>query len=337
MHDLRYGSLPHLVRQSNPYSIQNIKLWLKLNYKPFELISEEYIDANKLLEWKCLKEECNEIFEMTWDRIQLGVGCACCRGMQVGLSNCLATKNPSLASQWHPTKNGNLTPYDVTCGSRTNAWWQCENGHEWQAIVNYRNNRPECPYCSHATPSKEYNLLIINPKICEEWDYIKNDKNPEEYLPYSSQNIWWQCNECGYEFQMVIASRNRGGGCPECSEPQGEKRIRHWLEKNDIDYITQKEFDGLLGIKNGNLSYDFYLPNIQYNLLIEYQGEQHEHPVDFYGKGIEYTQQQFIKQQEHDRRKRKYANNNNINLLEIWYYDFDNIEKILNNKICAGK
>ena len=75
----------------------------------------------------------------------------------------------------------------------------------------------------------------------------------------------------------------------------------------------------------------FYLPT--YNFLIEYQGEQHEKPVDFDGLGMKHAKEQFKQQKEHDKRKRQYAKDNNINLLEIWYWDYDNIEKILNNKI----
>ena len=71
------------------------------------------------------------------------------------------------------------------------------------------------------------------------------------------------------------------------------------------------------------LSYDFYLP--QYNLLIEYQGEQHEKFVERFHK----SEEDFIIQKEHDRRKKKYTKDNNIKLLEIWYYDYENIEEIL--------
>jgi hypothetical protein len=70
-------------------------------------------------------------------------------------------------------------------------------------------------------------------------------------------------------------------------------------------------------------SYDFYLPI--YNLLIEYQSIQHEH----YIPGLHKSIKDFEIQQEHDRRKREYANKNNIKLLEIWYYDFDRINEIL--------
>ncbi|MBF0217854.1 MAG: zinc-ribbon domain-containing protein [Candidatus Omnitrophica bacterium] len=45
--------------------------------------------------------------------------------------NNLLLVNPSLAKEWHPTKNGKLTPKDVTPGSDRKVWWQCKKGHEW--------------------------------------------------------------------------------------------------------------------------------------------------------------------------------------------------------------
>ena len=62
--------------------------------------------------------------------------------------------------------------------------------------------------------------------------------------------------------------------------------------------------------------------------MIEFQGEQHERPVDFFG-----GEEQFTIQQEHDLRKREYVKAHNIDLLEIWYYEFKDIEEILNNKL----
>ena len=71
--------------------------------------------------------------------------------------------------------------------------------------------------------------------------------------------------------------------------------------------------------------YDFYLP--EHNLLIEYQGQFHD------GTAHQQSKKEFERQQEHDKRKREYAKDNNIKLLEIWYYDFDNIEEILNKEL----
>ena len=73
------------------------------------------------------------------------------------------------------------------------------------------------------------------------------------------------------------------------------------------------------------LSYDFYL--IDYNLLIEYQGEFHDHTASIQ------TDEAYEIQVKHDELKRNYAMEHNINLLEIWYYDFDNIERILEDHL----
>ena len=37
--------------------------------------------------------------------------------------NDLQTKYPEIAMQWHPTKNGDLTPDRVLAGSHSRAWW----------------------------------------------------------------------------------------------------------------------------------------------------------------------------------------------------------------------
>ena len=54
-----------------------------------------------------------------------------------------------LVKEWHPTKNGDLLPSDVTRGSNKKAWWVCEKGHEWEAAINNRTHGKNCPYCSN--------------------------------------------------------------------------------------------------------------------------------------------------------------------------------------------
>jgi len=346
--DLQQKTTPDKFNKSNPYTIQNIKLWCKLNNKPFELLSDTYEGSKKKLKWKCLKENCGEEFRASIDQIITNnQGCGVCVGKQIALSNCLATKNPELAKQWHPTLNGDLTPFDVTVSGSKDIWWQCDKGHEWPATINSRNSGCGCPYCAGQLPSKDYNLLVNNPELCEEWDYKKNEKRPEEFCPNSGKYAWWVCKECEHEWEAYIYSRNSGFGCPECCKSKGEKEIdrilinKNWIKisQEDFDnlidedkynknyFIPQMKFNGLVGLGNGLLSYDFYIPKL--NLLIEYQGEQHEK----YIPGFHESEEQFKKQLEHDQRKCIYAWNNNINLLEIWYWDFDNIEEILNKYI----
>ena len=165
-----------------------------------------------------------------------------------------------------------------------------------------------------------------------------------------NKHIKCKCKIDGYIWSTTasnLVKNDNPTGCPECNKSKGEKRINNVLINNNwvdifqkefeelIDedkhnknyFIPQKEFKGLFGLGNGLLSYDFYLPKL--NLLIEYQGEQHER----YIPGFHKTYDDFLKQLEHDRRKREYAQIHNIKLLEIWYWDFDKIEEILDKEL----
>ena len=63
--------------------------------------------------------------------------------------NDLATVNPELAAEWHPTKNGNLTPRDVTRSANKKAWWLGACGHEWEAVIAKRVQGQGCKRCAY--------------------------------------------------------------------------------------------------------------------------------------------------------------------------------------------
>ena len=129
-----------------------------------------------------------------------------------------------------------------------------------------------------------------------------------------------------YGIQYMSKSNADRQHCPYCHKYKGESKIADFLIENNIDYILHKTYDDLLGVKNGRLSYEFYWP--EFHLLIEFQGEQHEHAIDAFG-----GEETFKTQQEHDKRKKEYAIKHNIELLEIWYYDISKIEEILTDKL----
>lgn len=79
-------------------------------------------------------------------------------------------------------------------------------------------------------------------------------------------------------------------------------------------------------IDNSRYRFDFYLP--EYNLIIEYDGEQHYKPMRYHDdedKNI----LDFRKRQERDKIKNNYCKENNINLLRIPYYEKNNIDSII--------
>ena len=87
--------------------------------------------------WLC--EKGHKWRTMVYTRTGAGSACPYCAGKKAWAGvNDLASQRPDLAKQWHPTKNRGRTPADVTEGSHYKAWWLCEKGHEWQAIVKSR-------------------------------------------------------------------------------------------------------------------------------------------------------------------------------------------------------
>ena len=76
-------------------------------------------------------------------------GCPYCVGKKVGEDNNLLAKFPDIAKDWHPTKNGELTPSQLTFGSNKKVWWLCNKGHDWETTPNQRTkpSGSSCPYC----------------------------------------------------------------------------------------------------------------------------------------------------------------------------------------------
>ncbi len=72
----------------------------------------------------------------------------------------LATANPELAKEWHPTKNGDLTPSDVTPGSNKKIWWACSKGHEWKTAIEHRSYGTGCPYCSRFKTENKCRIIL---------------------------------------------------------------------------------------------------------------------------------------------------------------------------------
>jgi hypothetical protein len=236
-----------------------------------------------------------------------------------------------LEKYWDYDKN-KVSPWETPC--KTNGkkvWIKCQEKDyhgSYEIYCCHFTSGVRCGYCGNRKVHPLDSLGTLYPQVLEVWS-DKNKKSPYEYAPMSNKKVWWKCPDGKHkDFKRKIASSNiYKFRCAECQFSEGEKVIEEYLMSNNIKYIPQKEFEGLVGLGGGNLSYDFYLPD--YNLLIEFQGIQHEKPIDFKGKGKEYAEKQFIIQKTHDNLKYNYAKSNIINFLEIWYYDFEKIKEIL--------
>lgn len=150
-----------------------------------------------------------------------GTGCPVCANRRLAPGeNDLAATHPDLARQWHPDRNGSLTPHDVVAGTRRKVWWRCDKGHEWQATVTARaGNNSDCPVCAGKMVIPGENDLASHfPEVAAQWHPSKNvNLTPESVTPYSNKKVWWLCS-LGHQYTAIVGARTMNGSdCPYCA------------------------------------------------------------------------------------------------------------------------
>ena len=133
----------------------------------------------------------------------------------------LMVKYPTLASQWHPTKNKTLKPTDFVPQSHKKVWWKCLNGHSYQAVIYNRVKGWGCSYCGKKKILRENSLVFLYPAIARSWHSTKNGRlTPSKVFPHSKKKAWWICKN-GHVWRAAICSRVLGTGCPMCWAQRG--------------------------------------------------------------------------------------------------------------------
>ena len=201
---------------------------------------------------------------------------------------------------------------------------KCNKNHIF--LMNFRDFQQgyRCPHCYNERRHevKKYSTEYISKKIKEEgYTLLSEYKN-------STSKIMLQCPN-NHEYETEWSNFQQGRRCPICNESKGEKKVTEVLNKYNVKYIFQHKFNDCK-FKN-KLPFDFYLPD--YDICIEYDGQQHFEPIDFSGKGYEYALDRFISCVINDTIKNDYCKKNNINLIRISYKDFDKIEEVIKNRI----
>lgn len=244
----------------------------------------------------------------------LGCGCPKCAGK-------LSISHDEFIEKVEDKKNKNIEIIGTYIDSHTQIECKCKICNNFFKTMPYcierGNGCKKCADKEHGIKSRKSQEVFLD----ELHKVNSNIEVLEKYIK-SSSRITVKCLTCHTIWNPIAYSLLRGCGCPTCNSSKLELKTERYLKDNHIEYKKYQKYENLLGIGNRQLSYDFYLP--QYNFLIECQGAQHEHPVEYFG-----GTKKFVIQKTHDTRKRRYAHDHNINLLEIWYYEENKIDKIL--------
>lgn len=276
------------------------------------------------VEFMCLKDKSHPNYMQTLTNHEFGCGCPLC--WEENRAKTFARKDypfmNEIVPEWQvKIRNGecnNETKVELICQNK-----QKHHPNYFQSLNAHLSQEQGCPICAEEqrkiTRRKKY-YPFMNEITLEYRQKIRsgqiNCRDKVEFI----------CKKHGNYFQSLNDHSN-GCGCPVCSESKGEITIRNYLEDNNITYVPQKtfaecKFDKLL-------RFDFFVP--KNNLVIEYQGEQHYEPVVIFG-----GEQSFKLQKKKDKLKREFCEARGIKLVEIPYWDLENIEDILDELEMTG-
>jgi hypothetical protein len=176
--------------------------------------------SNKKIWWICDKG--HEWLAIIDNRTTRKAQCPYCMNVKVCLLNCMETTYPNIALEWHPTKNGVLTPKDILPGTNVKYWWKCSinPGHEWETTPNVRCLKScGCPHCNGKTTYGGNTIADKYPEIAKEWHPTKNGNiKPDAICPKAMTKIWWICPD-KHEYIAICNNRTseRNTGCPYCA------------------------------------------------------------------------------------------------------------------------
>lgn len=243
---IKYNNLQNWCENNNP---QLIKEWdyKKNDKEPFEYMPK----SGKKVWWKCSAgHEWQAVIESRTDN---GTDCPYCYGRCAipgfnDLETWCKSNNNDLLKEWNYEKNGKA-PSEYMPKSGKKVWWNCEKGHEWQAIINDRTGRKRgCPYCVNKKLLEGYNDLQTKyPVVAKQWNYDKNEGIlPTETICTSSKKVWWKCDK-GHEWQTKIYLRTINHyDCPYCVgllPIQGKTDFETWCKENNPKLLKEWDYD----------------------------------------------------------------------------------------------
>ena len=251
-----------------------------------------------------------------------GQGCPICSGKQKWTEEMfLGMAHEKFGSKfiYHHNFVGSNTITKITCPI---------HGDFYTSPRNHLRSSFGCPKCAydHFAKKQTYSLDLFIQKAKNKWGdtYDYSMINESNYIN-TKNKVPIICHKHGLFWQNPNNHLN-GHGCPHCKRSLGEDKVALFLYTHKIKYETQYIFNNNnILCTNNYFRVDFYLP--ENNTIIEYNGQQH------YKEVLVFSERTLEQQQERDYALRQYCKESNINLIEIPYWDYDNIDCILKNKL----
>eukprot|EP01083_Nonionella_stella_P251330 867254_1 len=174
--------------------------------------------SKKICWWQCPKSESHCFLKAIRNMVRCSICPLCARE-----DNCVATVAPQLIAEFHPTRNGSLTPWNTIATTSQMVWWACPKNtdHVWTASALSRARLGGgCPFCLEDRARSE-SLATQFPLLAKQFHPIKNGSiHPSHLLPNSKKMVWWQCEtNSNHIWKAMVRARTNAqkSPCAYCS------------------------------------------------------------------------------------------------------------------------
>lgn len=304
-------------------TIEEVRQFVQEN-SDCELLSTEYVNAHEKLKFKC---RCGEVFETPFSKFKFRKKNQCNDCGYKSMSEKLKKKPKDFMVEFENVSQGEYVLKSQYINNRK----KIKIIHSICGEVIFIS--PDhflrgvgCSKCAgnQKKTTEKFFLELLEVHDSEVILCSQYERNKGKVLVY--------CNKCTSFWEATPNNLLKGSGCPNCKVSRGERKINMFLAKKSITFLQQFYFHDC--INKQPLLFDFAVfsdkSQEKPEFLIEYDGIQHFELVDFFG-----GQEQFEKQQLHDRIKDDYCKQNGIELIRIPYWEQDNIEEILTEKLSS--
>lgn len=312
---LRKGSTP--ITESHP---ELMSTW---DYQKNSSGPENYSKgSHTLLYWLC---PLGHSYQASIPNRISGKGCGGCAGKYVISGfNDLLTAYPQVVDHWDYEQNPN-GPEFYTSMSSKDAFFLCDqHGSYKKTVKKWATSKWGCSLCKNTNrglnktqPPHGKSLSDIKPDVASEWDYGKNDKNPEEHNPGADAQAWFTCS-VGHPSYLAWVYHRPRTGCPMCAK--------------NLSRSEQEIFDYISNVCNINcvsrtkdlispLEIDIYIPSLR--IGIEFNGL--------------WWHSELFKDPSNHEHKQRMAREKGVQLLTIWEDDWRDrnslIKRMINHKL----
>lgn len=318
------------ISESLKLSYEDVKKFIEDNESGCKLLSKTYKNSSEKLKLRC---RCGKVFHVSFNHIKSNNKKQCNECSYVDMSSIMSITHNDFIRRLRQETNNEYSTSETYSGMMNRLLFTHNKcGYSWRTTPNsILNGGSGCPICSKKTGgrkrAKTTNTFKREMVSIYGNEYTLMSEYVVSHMPVTIKHV--SCGEVYNVIPSVLLRKTHG--CPFCSLPsRAEIKILNHLKNLKVKHKKEFRIDECRNIHP--LPFDFAILNqsgASIMALVEYDGEHHYESINFGGISDDEALINHQKTKHNDNIKNQYCKDNNIPLLRIPYWDFDNIEEIL--------